>query len=570
MQLTIFATGFCLVISWLVPLHFLPWVSWHNELLAFLAVFALAGVTLLRLLLKNKRTQIPIPKSAIVFFGLLLILVIQTMTGLITFAGDALVIGMYMSLCFMAVMLGYGPIETTCPLLAHGDIAKKPWCGVEMLAFVLLVGALASALIAFVQVLDVWEDNNWIARMLDLRRPGGNLAQPNQLATLLLMGIASMLFLYELGRLSAWSAVPIFLVLCTGLAATESRTGVLSFLMLTIWWSVGRARVGFGLPWRVVTLAALGFLALFGVWPLLMSTTDNLPPDAAVNIRAGLRLVVWPQLLEAVALHPWWGWGLREVSEAHNAVAHAYEISEPFTYSHNILIDLAIGMGLPLTMLIVVTVIVWLWQRVLGVSSLLTWYCLAAVLPVAIHSMLEFPFAYAYFLVPVMFLLGLLERTVETKPFLRIGVLPMFTGLLLVIVTGAWSVVEYVSIEEEFRVARFEALRIGQTPADHVRPKVHLLTQLDALLDGARLVPQPRMSRETLDLARKVALRYPWPATQNRYALSLALNGNTEEALRQLRVIRALHGEKTYAEIRLNWEVLGKNKYPQLRELRLP
>ena len=78
------------------------------------------------------------------------------------------------------------------------------------------------------------------------------------------------------------------------------------------------------------------------------------------------------------------------------------------------------------------------------------------------------------------------------------------------------------------------------------------------------------MSPERLDLARKVALRYPWPATQNRYALSLALNGNTEEALRQLRVIRALHGEKTYAEIRLNWEVLGKDKYPQLRELKLP
>lgn len=78
------------------------------------------------------------------------------------------------------------------------------------------------------------------------------------------------------------------------------------------------------------------------------------------------------------------------------------------------------------------------------------------------------------------------------------------------------------------------------------------------------------MLPERLDLARQVALRYPWPATQNRYALSLALNGNTEEALRQLRVIRALHGEKTYAEIRLNWEVLGKDKYPQLRELKLP
>ncbi len=36
-------------------------------------------------------------------------------------------------------------------------------------------------------------------------------------------------------------------------------------------------------------------------------------------------------------------------------------------------------------------------------------YCLALTLPVAVHSMLEVPFAYAYFLVPVMFAVGALE-----------------------------------------------------------------------------------------------------------------------------------------------------------------
>jgi hypothetical protein len=258
------------------------------------------------------------------------------------------------------------------------------------------------------------------------------------------------------------------------------------------------------------------------------------------------------------------------VSEAHNAVAHAYELGAPFTYSHNILLDLLLGIGVPLTGLLVLVVGVWLWRRVRSTRSLAPWYCLAAVLPVAVHSLLEFPFAYAYFLAPVMFLLGVLEAVSGAKPVGRVGAWPAAAGLLLMTAVGVWSVVEYLTIEEDFRVARFEAMRIGQTPAGYERPQVHLLTQLDALLSGARIVPQPGMTGEQLTLAQQVALRYPWPATQNRYALSLALNGQPDEALRQLRVMRALHGQKIYAEIKSNWEALTKDKYPQLGALVLP
>ena len=283
-----------------------------------------------------------------------------------------------------------------------------------------------------------------------------------------------------------------------------------------------------------------------------------------------MRLVVWPQLLEALAQRPWWGWGLGEVSEAHNAVAHAYAVSEPFSYSHNILLDLALGMGVPLTALLVLVTGVWLCRRVRLVEQLQPWYCLAVALPVAVHSMLEFPFAYAYFLVPVMFVLGVLEGTVGGKPAFRIGMRPVAALLVGVSIVGAWSVVEYFAIEEDFRVARFEALRLGETSVNYQRPDVVLLTQLGALVDGARISPKPGMTVDELALAQKVALRYPWTATQNRYALSLALNGNAEEALRQLRVMRSMHGEKTYEEIKANWNSLAQDKYPQLRELKLP
>ena len=129
------------------------------------------------------------------------------------------------------------------------------------------------------------------------------------------------------------------------------------------------------------------------------------------------------------------------------------------------------------------------------------------------------------------------------------------------------SVIEYMKIEEDFRIARFEALRIGKTPADYQRPQVHLLTQLDALLEGSRVVPSPGMSLERIELSRKVAMRFPWTAVQNRYALSLALNGHRAEAIRQLKVMRAMHGEKMFEGIVSNWNELGDSKYPELKEV---
>lgn len=52
--------------------------------------------------------------------------------------------------------------------------------------------------------------------------------------------------------------------------------------------------------------------------------------------------------------------------------------------------------------------------------------------------------------------------------------------------------------------------------------------------------------------------------------LSQAVNGNPDEAMRQLLVLRALHGEAAYAQVKAGWTVLAHEKYPQLQALRLP
>ena len=561
-----------LILSWMMPLHFLPWVSWHNEVLAFFSALLLAFAVVLPDIGKNKYRVVSLPNPVLFFIAFAAVAAIQAAAGLITFAGDAVVIGFYSVLCCICISIGYMSGSRSVPdkLESKKITDRSINSDVLLIAVGLLTGAVTSAVVAFAQVLELWEGADWIARMPIARRPGGNLGQPNQLATLSIMGIASLFFLYESRKLSAIPAAVLLFPLIVAVAASESRAGFFSFLALVIWFFAKRGRVKFMFTGRAAIAVTTGFLALFLIWPLFITSIQLVGSGAVVNIQPGTRFIVWPQLMESFWLKPWWGWGIGRISDAHNAVAHLYTQGEAFTYSHNIVLDLVLGLGAPLAVLVAAASGSWVYRRARGANHLLPWYCIAACLPVAVHSMLEFPFAYAYFLVPVLFLLGVLDGLTVIRPLLHLRVAVLAAFLLITSLVMAWSVIEYITIEEDFRVVRFEGLRIGKAPHNYLIPNVLVLTQLNALLKGGRIVPKPGMSADEIELAKSVALRFPWTATQNRYALSLALNGYTSEAVRQMQVIRALHGESTYQEIKLSWLTQAKDKYPQLANIVLP
>lgn len=139
-----------------------------------------------------------------------------------------------------------------------------------------------------------------------------------------------------------------------------------------------------------------------------------------------------------------------------------------------------------------------------------------------------------------------MEAAAGVKSLASIGAKSVGALLLATTVVLAWSVGKYLEIEEDFRVARFQALCIGSPPTAHQPPKIILFDQLGVLLDDARITPTPNMSPETMQVVKNAALYYPWSATQSRYAVALALNGNPVEAAWQFQVIRRLWGGKQY------------------------
>lgn len=557
-----------LSLAWLTADHFPPWISWHNEAWAFVTVmWSLGWLLFLKNGRKNHAVMFPVAGWPLLLLAV--VVLIQAAEGYIAFVGDGWILLFYLMLCSGAMVLGYTVGSSQMPAPQVEGVALSP---ISYFAMLVLLGGVCSVVVGLVQALDVWETANWIHRMPGPRRPGANLGQTNQLATFVLFAIASLVYLFELRRLSVVTASLMAVVLLLGLAITESRTGALGLLFMASWWILKHRRIGFMLTSRTLALWFIFFTCCFWFWPSFLSFIVIDGHGATqVNLQAGTRLEVWPQLWQAVLQRPWFGWGLGGgVSEALNSVLHVYATSENFTYAHNVVLDLAVGVGLPLTLVLLVSAGSWLWRRVRASNDLLTWYCLAVALPFGVHSMLEFPFAYAYLLVPVMFLLGVLEANLAQAHAVRIQWWPATMTWVVTSAAMGWSAFEYIAVEEDFRVARFEILNVGQTPGGYEQPHLVLLTQMDALLKGVRLIPAPSMTPQHIELARRVAMRFPGPPTQSRYAMSLALNGNHDEALRQLLVMRAMYGEKTYAEIKANWDGLVQNKYPQLRELTLP
>lgn len=556
-----------LLLAWLVPLHFLPWVSWHSDALAFLAVLALAWGIAANSIFHKKLIDVSVPSVALPFLALMVVAIVQFAAGVMTFSGDVLVIGFFVSLCIISLTIGYGISIRATEQPARLQHQSAP----ALIAWAMISGGLASSTVAFAQVFEVWSHSEWIVRMSTLRRPGANLAQPNHLASLLVMAVASLYFLYELKKISPAFFALVLFIFCLSLAATESRAGALSFALLLGWWLVKRPAIARGTSSLWAGALAGGFAVLFLTWPIVFNSIYLYGDYEGARLKLyDLRFEMWRQMLEAVALRPWAGWGIREVAEAHNHVVDRFSVSLAFTYSHNFLIDLMVWVGIPVAVLIVVPSAIWSWRRTKMINQLLPWYCVAVALPLVAHSQLEFPFAYAYFLVPVMFLLGCMEANLGIKPMFRMKFSLATSLLLLVSCLLVWASVEYLKAEEDFRVARFEVLRIGKTSTEHQRPKIILLTQLGALLEGARLVPQRNMAPDEITLLGNVAFHFPWRAPQYTYALALALNGNPTEASRQIQVMRRQHGELFYTDIKKELKTLASTKYLELGELILP
>lgn len=549
--------------AWLSPSHYPPWLSFHGEGLTFLAlmVVSLAWVSRTRKWVLERAVLLPMALIGVIW--------LQWGAGQIAYSGQAVMGSLYLGGFALAWLLG-------------SNLADKTDAGdriLSWLAGLLVVAAALSVCVAALQWLDLESGYaNLIVERPQGGRPNGNLAQSNHLATLILMGLVMSVWLYQQHYLRRWQTWALVIWFSFGLTMAQSRAGWLSAALL-----------GLFLLWRGQSAWRIGGLrAVLGWWSILLLMwaawqPANVTLSATGESRAlasltqdNARVVLWRQILAGIEQSPWWGYGWGQTVAGHKA-GTAYISNGLLTdYAHSLVLDLTLWLGIPLAILLMATMAWWLLRAVYRINDPRQLLLLAAALPVLVHSLVEFPFAYAYFLFTVAFLFGSLSarQSAEKSGAWTIDRLPgRWIGITLVVVWAGLAArvgYEYVQVEEDYRVMRFEMRSVGRIPENYAAPDLVLLNQLGAILTLGRVKPRPGMSSEELESMKMLNRNYNWATLQMRYAVALALNGQLEQALLEMKSLRAHYGESSYEQARQLILEQQYKEYPQLKELKLP
>ena len=544
-------------LSWLAYDHYRPWVNFHSEMLAFVGLFCLIASALL-----CHRQPATLPRARVWIALTAFVPWLQYATGISLFAGDALLSSLYLSGLLGAVFVGY-----SLSVAQAGQPDR-----VAGLMHCLWIAAMVSAAIGIAQWLNVQGPLAMYAVQSDLGdRAMGNLGQANQLATLLLMGMVAYAYVFErwvIGRLAFFAGIAF---MSLALIMSQSRAGMLSVMALAVFmvWKKKTARL------RIASKAIALWAVCFFMGTLLLPYLSNALLMASVRSLndagpVSERWRMWQQISYAVFQSPWVGYGWNQTPTAHAAGAVAFPGSATYTNAHNFVMDMLAWNGLPLGLLLTGAIAYWFVTRIRSSVSTEAVFAMACLLPVAVHSMLEYPFAYAYFLIACGFMVGIVEAAELPAKAITVNRRLAWGVLALWVAVGSYLTYEYFLIEEDFRVVRFENLRIGVTPQTYEIPNVWMASHMAAMLKAGRQVAQPNMPNADIENLRKASERFAYGAVRFRYVQALALNGNVPEANRQMKIIRGMFGEAYYAACKEEIRRLEKEKYPQFSAVLTP
>ncbi len=483
------------------------------------------------------------------------------MAGLSFFAGDAVLSSLYLVGLTLAIIVGYSFLKSV----------DSSGGGLQSLMLALSAGALVSAAIGWAQWLSLESVFGALIVPSETGRAVGNLAQPNQLATLLLTGLVAYAYLYKQRILGTFTFALAVGFMSTALVMTQSRTGLLGAVVIAGFWGLK----GRNIAPRISVFVATAWLAMILVGSRMLPAcsdalliTNSAVPRSITNGES--RWEIWHQMVQAIGQSPWWGYGWNQTFTAQTVGVSAYPSDQKYIYAHNVVLDLLAWNGIPFGSLIALCVAYWFVSRMLMVKNIAGVFGMITLVPLAVHSLLEFPFAYSYFLFPAGLVMGVVEASLAIEKKYSLAKSWISAAFSVWIFAGLWVAYEYIQIEEDYRVVRFEYLHIGTTPAAYSPPVIYLLSHMGAMLEGARVVVEPGMNADQVEQLRKAAWRFPNGVLAYKYAVALALTGNAAGASKQMVLLRNIFGAQYYKDRKAAFRKLAREKYLQLELVVMP
>ena len=454
-------------LMWVVPFlhirHEYPLTTFDQEWWAVvLGLFAMTA-----LLTRDYWEEPRIPRIVLLPVALIGVVFVQLALGKIVYFEQALLYILYLLFAALLMLLGAWLRRS----VGIGTLTL-------VLATFLLVGAELSAAIGVLQHFG-W--HSWLDEVV-VRKISvsiyGNVAQPNHFANYIALGLASLGLLYQQQKLKVGYVVLLAAPLLFVLTLSGSRSSWLYLLMMvgmTWWcWRADRALRRL-LGYAAAILLGFALMHLLVQLPFLAGAdgdTNTVQRFVNSDTNGSIRLYLWREAGLIFMQSPWVGVGFGQFAWYHFEllpVLQAKKIVGVYNNAQSVIFQLAAEAGLAGLLALFATMGAWvfgLYRRFAASdqrnskedsasrsrANAAHWWGYVAVGVLTIHSLLEYPLWYAYFIGIFAFLLGMLDETHYRLEMRRVGRVSLSLILLLGLVTMVQLRVGYLQLKSTLAI----------------------------------------------------------------------------------------------------------------------
>jgi O-antigen ligase len=514
--------------------HTYPIPTFYAEFSALALYLALGGTVALLVRVSEPRVPFASPMIALMPLAFGLLLIAQTVLLPVAQPSMNWLGGAYLLASFVAVHTGFG--------LARAGLSEK---ALRIGAAALMVGGLFAVFCQVVQLfhLEVKFTPFVVAYNVAIeRRPFGNMAQANHLATVIAFALAGALYYVQTRRLPVVLWIVVSAVYSLGLALTVSRGPWLQTAVIIVggFWMAfvqGRnvASDGFDGPgrrdlraWLIPVVLAVVFFGVNAAVRWANVRYDfGLAQSAAERMQdanqIAPRLALWKYGWTMFTTHPMLGVGWGEFPRYQFNLVRDLGGVEIANNAHDIFIDLLAKTGALGVAILVFGIVLWMIRVLRAPQTPARIFGLSLLGVLMMHALVEYPQQYMFFLMPAMLVIGLLETR-----SIRLIARPFSYGLYVVLVVGG-LVALYPTLRDYNRA---EVLYYGARPAEQYRDDPSFLFTAWGEYGAATLLPMNAQDLEMkLAMHRKAIALLPGETVLRRYAVLQALAGQREDAL---------------------------------------
>lgn len=527
---------FYVFLSILNPSHTLPWVSFYSEKYCFIA--------LILLMLYMMFTFIEIPKIIIPILLIIIIPIFQYFLGIIVFYETMLFSTLYLFGFFAAAIMAYN-------LCLNREGQNHIYKVIEIFSYTFIVISLFSSFIIIIQWLNFYNLQPYILKV-NSSRPYGNLAQPNQMATILFIGLISLWYLYEKESKNKNIFFSLALLFLFSILLTQSRTSWVVITFLLIYFSYIRRKIDLKIDLKSVVIFILFFIGNIFLLPFY----NNLNPwsinTRSISERATSgyeRLEIWQHFINCILEHPISGYGWYQTQLANVSFVEDIAHRQAIDSTHNIILDILLWCGLPIGGLIILYLSYLLLIFFIQTKNKEMMAAFLMIMAVVIHAFFEYPLFYTYFLFPCGFLIGMMLSQIKFST-LNLGRILNFPIFILVIFSFVIVTNGYNHMYEK----RLNSLIIRDNTEEKENNffkknyyyfiENYTYDRSNFIIYWIKFDPYTTLDENEIISLEDSIMATATKQTLKKYAILLAYNGHRAEAEHFLKIIYYFYGDK--------------------------